>query len=130
MPSHNIGQVLQTIDLMPMQSVTATGNETGVDVTQFTGEIAVMLASKATAGTTPTLDVKLQESDTLGGTYTDIAGAVFTQVTNAGSSAPVLQKIAVKVDSVKNFIRAVRTVGGTSPAFMTTCVAVGIRQIR
>lgn len=130
MPSHNIGQILQTIDLIPMQSVTATGNGTGVDVTQFTGEIAVLLACKATAGTTPTLDVKLQDSDTLGGTYADISGATFTQVTDAGSSAAVLLKIAVKVDSAKNFIRAVRTAGGTSPAFMTTCVAVGLKQVR
>lgn len=126
----NIGTHLQTIDLLPMASVTATGNGTGVDVSQFVGSIAVQLAAKATAGTSPTLDVKLQESDD-DSTYTDISGATFTQVTSAGSSAATLEKIAVNVDACKKYIRAVKTIGGTSsPAFMTTCVALGVKQVR
>lgn len=125
----NVGQMLSTIDLLPMQSVTATGNGTGVDVQQFVGEISVLLASKATAGTTPTLDVKLQDSAD-NSTFADIAGAAFTQVTDAGSSAAVLHKITVNVGAVKRYIRAVKTIGGTaSPAFMTTCVGEGVKQV-
>ena len=131
MHEDNIGQMLQTINLIPMQSVTATGNGTGVDVTQFTGDIAVLLSCKAAGGTSPTLDVKLQDSDAVGGTYTDIPGATFTQVTDAGSSAAVLLKITLQVGTVNKFIRAVRTIGGSAtPTFLTACSAVGVQQIR
>lgn len=131
MNDQNIGTHLQTIDLLPQQAVTADGNGTGIDVTQFVGAIAVMLACKAAAGTSPTLDVKLQESDTLGSGYTDIAGATFTQATDAGSSAATLEKIVVNVDSAKKYIRAVADIGGSaSPQFLVTCVAVGVKQVR
>ena len=125
----NVGQMLSTIDLLPMQSVTATGNGTGVDVQQFVGEISVLLASKATAGTTPTLDVTLEDSAD-NSTFAAISGAAFTQVTDAGTSAAVLHKITLKVGGVKRYIRAVKTLGGTSsPAFMTTCIAEGVKQV-
>lgn len=128
MNEFNIAQCLSSINLLPMQSVTATGNGTGVDIQQFVGEISVLLAAKATAGTTPTMDIKLQDSDD-NSTFADISGAAFTQVTDAGSSAAVLHKIRIRADQVKRYIRAVRTVGGTSPAFMTTCVGEGLTQI-
>jgi hypothetical protein len=127
----NLGTHLQTIDLIPMASVTATANGTGVDVQQFVGSIAVMLACKSTAGTTPTLDIKLQSSADNSTGWADISGAAFTQVTDAGTSAATLEKISVNVDACERYIRAVKTIGGTSsPAFMTTCVATGVKQVR
>lgn len=126
----SLGTNLQTIDLLPMQSVTADGNGTGVLVTDFVGGLAVILRAKNTAGSTPTLDIKLQESDD-DSTYTDISGAAFTQVTDAGTLAAVSEKIVVNVEACKKYIRAVIDIGGTSsPAFMTTCVAVGVKQVR
>lgn len=131
MNQQNLGTVLQTIDLLPMQSAGATANGTGVDCQQFVGSIAVALAAKATAGSSPTLDVKLQSSADNSTGWADISGAVFTQVTDAGSSAATLEKIAVNVDACERYIRAVKTVGGTSsPAFDVTCVALGVKQVR
>lgn len=130
MNQNTLGSVLQTINLLPMASVTSTGNGTGVDVTDYVGSLAVILSAKNTAGTTPTLDIKLQESDD-NSTFTDIAGATFTQVTDAGTLAATIEKIEVKVDSAKRYIRAAKTIGGTSsPAFMTSLVAVGVKQYR
>jgi len=121
----NLGTNLQTIDLLPMQSVTI--DRLGTD---FVGGLAVFLRAKNTAGSTPTLDIKLQESDD-DSTYTDISGAAFTQVTDAGTLAAVSEKIVVNVEACKKYIRAVKDIGGTSsPAFMTTCVAVGVKQVR
>lgn len=126
----NIATHLQTINLLPMQSVTGDGNGTGVLVTDYVGSLAVTLTCKNTAGSTPTLDIKLQESDD-DSTYTDITGAVFTQVTDAGTSAATIEKIVVNVDACKKYIRAVKDIGGTSsPAFMTSCVALGVKQVR
>ncbi len=126
----NLGTNLQTIDLLPMQSVTSDGNGTGVDVQQFVGSVAILLSAKATAGTTPTLDIKLQDSAD-NSTFADISGAAFTQVTDASSSAAVLQKISLNVDACARYVRAVKDIGGTSsPAFDVTCVGVGVKQVR
>lgn len=126
----NLGQLLQTVHLLPMQSVTATANGSGVDIRDFVGELAVLLTAKNTAGTTPTLDVTLEHSDD-DSIYAAISGAAFTQVTDAGTLAAVLQKITVRADQVKRYIRPVTTIGGTaSPAFMAACVAVGVKQTR
>lgn len=126
MNQNNIADDLQLLTLAAAAAVTATGNGTGVDVTSFVGQVAVVLTSAAGTGTTPTLDVKLQQSDTLSGTYTDISGATFSQVVAAAS----VQKISLNVDSVKPFIRIVDTVGGTTPSF-TRCVSLlGLKQNR
>lgn len=129
MNEQNIGQLLQTINLLPMQAVTATGNGTGVDVREFVGEIALYLAAKNTAGTTPTLDVTIEESDD-NSTYAAVAGAAFTQVTDAGTLAAVLHKLTLDVGSRKRYLRAVKTVSGDSAAFDAACIAVGVKQVR
>lgn len=126
MNQNNIAQSLQLATLIAPAAVTATANQTGVDISTYVGELAVILTSAAGTGTTPTLDVKLQESDAVGGTYTDISGAAFTQVTTAAS----VQKINVQVDGLKQFVRVVDTVSGTSPSFTRGVALVGLKQNR
>lgn len=94
---------------------TATANGTAVD-TQGYNSLACTLEVGAVSGTSPTLDVKLQESDTSGGTYTDISGATFTQVTAANSSQ-VIRLDGLNTGSRKRFIRAAATIAGTTPSF-------------
>ena len=130
MNENNLGNILNQGMLLPMQSVTATGNGTGVDVQAYVGQVAVVLAAKCTAGTNPTLDVKLQDSAD-NSTFADITGATFTQVTNADTSAAVSEKITININSAARYVRAVATIGGTSsPAFMTACAFVGVKQNR
>jgi hypothetical protein len=62
--------------------------------------------------TTPTLDVKIQESDD-NTTFTDIVGATFVQVTASNN----LQAIVFLRS--KRYCRAVATIAGTTPSF--TC---------
>lgn len=130
MLDQHLGAVTSTIDLIPMADITASGNATGVDCTDFVGSVAVILKCKNVAGTTPTLDIKLQDSlDNI--TYADITGAVFTQVTDAGTKAATLEKISVNLDSARKYIRAVKTIGGTSsPEFLVSCTALGVKQYR
>ena len=126
MIAQNLGQLLNLIPLHPTAVRTATATGTGIDITDYVGELAVILDSAAGTGTAPTLDVKLQDSDAVGGTYADIAGATFTQVITAAGA----QKIAVKVDAINKFIRAVGTIGGTGPSFAFSVKAVGVKQVR
>lgn len=126
-----IGQVLSTINLIPMSDITTTTTGTGVDCQQFDGEAAFILCAKNVAGTTPTLNVKLQTSANNSSGWGDITGATFTQVTGANTKAAVMQKIAVKLGDCDRYVRAVATVAGTdSPEFLISLVGLGVTQIR
>lgn len=110
----------------PTAARTATGNGTAVDVQAYDGDLIFILDSAAAgAGTNPTLDIKLQSSDTQGGTYTDISGATFAQVTSTASQ----QTITVSKDENRRWFRIVYTIGGTaSPSFTFSVNAVGVKK--
>lgn len=97
--------------------VTATANGTGID-TQGFYDGAVVLEVGTVSGTTPTLDVKLQESDD-NSTFVDIAGATFTQVTASNSSQ--IKRIRELNLARKRYVRALATIAGTTPSFDFSC---------
>ena len=128
MTDQTLGSQLQTLALIPMADITASGNGTGIDITDFVGLAAITLSAKNVAGTLPTLIVKLQDSAD-NSTFADIAGAVFTTVTEAGTKAATLEKITLNLDSARTYIRAVKTIGGSaSPEFLLSCTGHGVKQ--
>lgn len=94
------------------KSYTATANGTAVDCSGY-DEATWLINAGTFGGTSPTADLKIQESATSGGTYTDITGAAFTQITTSNDVAVYLGRC--RVSPSKPFQRAVITVGGTSP---------------
>lgn len=102
--------------LFTIRPVTATATTTGSAVdTKGYNSAAVILEVGTVSGTTPTLDVKLQECATSGGTYTDVPGAVFTQVIATGSSQILrIEDLGV---TRKRYLKAVGTIAGTTPSF-------------
>lgn len=126
MSQRNGADHFQLLALAAAAAVTVTGNVAGVDITSYVGKAMLVLTSSAGVGTAPTLNVKVQESDTLGGTYTDIAGAAFAQVT----AAAVAQKLVIDVDVSRPFIRVVDTLGGTAPSFTRGVNLLALRQER
>lgn len=120
---HNLGSKSYLGTLLACDARTASANGTGFDLEGSNGaegEAIIILASDAaSAGTNPTLDVKLQESSD-NSTFTDISGATFTQVTDAQA----LEKISINTNDVKRYLRAVGTIGGTSSPAFTYSVAL------
>lgn len=96
------------------QAATATVTGAGVDTLGY-NDASCTLEVGTVSGTTPTLNVKLQDSATSGGTYADITGATFTQVT-ASDKSQTIRVGGLGIDK-KRFIRAVATIGGTTPSF-------------
>lgn len=121
-----INQATHT-EVLPAVRVTATGNGSAVDLNALAGDIAYTLMSSAGGGTSPTLDVKLQDSADGSTGWADISGATFTQVTDAADSH---ETIVVDSDAHKRHVRAVKTVSGTSPTFDCGVTAVGFAKIR
>lgn len=107
------------------RSGAGTNNGTGQDVSQYEGIGLVVLDGIIESGTTPTIDVKLQESDTVGGTYTDIPGAVFAQRTAA---AAFNDSLKLNLDGTKKFVRAVDVQGGTSPVATVGVVLIANKK--
>lgn len=111
----SVYDAVKSLFLARPQTATTTVTGTGIDTMGY-NDAMITLEVGTVSGTAPTLDGKIQESDTLGGTYTDITGAVFTQVTASNNT----QKIRVGglgVGGRKRFIRYVGTIGGTTPSF-------------
>ncbi len=90
---------------------TATANGAAVDLVSSDGPCFALMEYGAVSGTSPASDVKVQESDTSGGTFTDIPGAVFPQV----AAANKFQIINFK--RTKRFCRLVIVIAGTTPSF-------------
>ena len=89
---------------------TTTANGTGVDLANGTESTNAVLNVGTVTGTTPTLNVKMQESDD-NTTFLDIAGATFTQVT-ATTARQVIRFLRGK-----RYCRCVATIAGTTPSF-------------
>jgi|DEB0MinimDraft_12_1074336.scaffolds.fasta_scaffold160917_2 hypothetical protein len=112
------------VQLIPCQNATSTVTGTGVDVSGYTDAMQVVLASSVFGGTTPTCNVKIQDSAD-NSAWSDVTGATFTEVTDA---ADLTQMITLKVNETAKYIRAVATLAGTSPDGNIAVVALGQRQ--
>lgn len=89
---------------------TKTGS--AVDLQDYEGDIALSLDAEA-GGSGITYAVKLTESDTSGGTYTDVSGAAFTTTT---ANTALVEQLVVNSDETKRFIKCVVTVAGGTGA--------------
>jgi len=92
-------------------SRTATASGGAVDLVDAEGNCFAILNVGTVTGTSPTLDVKIQECATSGGTYTDITGATFTQITASSKS------LIINFKRAQRFVRAFATIAGTTPVF-------------
>ena len=117
---------LARVSLLGADSRTATANGTGVDVSGYTREAIFILDCEAGSGTSPTNDVKIQDSDD-NSTFADVSGLTFTQVTDAAASH---QKISTPADGLRKYVRAVSTLGGTSPVFVSAVVGVFRQRVQ
>lgn len=96
-------------------SASANAQGSSVDLSSNIGNIvsATLVVGNA-AGTTPTLDVFLQESTDGSNNWTTLSGSAFTQVTTSNQ----VQVLGVK--PTKRYVRSSGTTGGTNPVFETT----------
>lgn len=96
------------------ETVTASGNGAGFYVGAGRRMDSIATIGGPVTGTSPTLDMKYQESDTLGGSYTDIPGGAHAQKTAADTGLPG----RITFRTTKDYIRAVKTIGGSAtPTF-------------
>jgi hypothetical protein len=120
----NLGDKTILLSLLPNDVVTTTGLGSAVDLEDYEGEMAVVLDAEA-GGASITYAVKLQESDTSGGTYTDVTGGAFT-TTDANTA--LVEKISVNTNDMKRFVKLSITVAGGTGAGAVSVVALASKK--
>lgn len=112
---------------LSLVSATRTGNANGVGVdlnNGLAGEVHASMHITTNAGDDTTIDVKLQEADTLNGDYTDISGATFSQV---GGDAVGTYHMSSQARA-KRYVRAVLTQAGTSDSTVLSVEVLARKQ--
>ena len=105
-------------------AVTSTATSSAIDLLEYDGDVLLVLDCAAGTGTSPTLDVKITNSDASSGTYTDLSGATFTQVVDAAS----MQTLVINKDSAERYIKIVQTITGSSPSFTFSINLIGVKK--
>lgn len=107
----DLQQTIENKQSLVAATRTATANGTGVDALDHEQELFAVLDVGTVSGTSPTLDVSIEESDD----NTSFAALAvvnnFAQVT-AGNNAQTR-----RVQRAKRYVRAVATIAGSSPSF-------------
>jgi hypothetical protein len=107
---------------------------TAVDIDDLQGNLLVVLDAEAGTGTSPTLDLAIQHREDSDDDWANVPAAAlydpdtgdadtFDQVTDAAAST---QQLALKRERLKAQLRAVLTIGGTTPDFVCAVYLVGM----
>jgi len=124
MTIQNLGSGTEVLSLLANDVVTATGTGSAVDLVDYEGDLAVVLDAEAGGGSV-TYAVKLTESDTSGGSYTDVSGGAFT---TTGANTALVEKISVNTNGMKRYIKVSVTVAGGTGAGAVSVLALGSKK--
>jgi hypothetical protein len=116
-------EAYSTFTVLKPTSVATNNNTAGVDLGIIDGDALFILNAVASGDAAQTIKVKIQEADTLNGTYTDVPGGAFATLGNAD----VQQKIAIPREELKPFFRLAFTDRASYTAIVS-CVAIGSRR--
>jgi len=119
----NTRRTLSVLSFAPNDVVTATGNETGVDLLEFEGDITLILDAEA-GGSGITYAVKVQDSAD-NSSFADVTDAAFTTTT---ANTALVETLTVNTDEIKRYARAVITVAGGTGAGAVSVTALGRKK--
>jgi phenylalanyl-tRNA synthetase beta subunit len=114
---------MTVLSFAPNDVVTATGNETGVDLLDYEGDITLILDAEA-GGSGITYAVKVQDSSD-NSTFADVSGAAFTTTT---ANTALVESLTVNTDEIKRYARVVITVAGGTGAGAVSVVGLGRKK--
>jgi hypothetical protein len=120
-------QKTTTSELLAPARQTSTATSAAFDLTDYEGQVRITATWSAGGGTSPTLNGKIQSATTSGGSYADVSGATFTQVTDGADST---ESILVDTRVANGFIKYVGTIAGTSPTFDGGVVITGEKKVK
>jgi hypothetical protein len=113
---------LQHFTLLATTTITGTGDQTGVDLLEYDGDIQVILSGTA-AGSGADLTFRLEESaDNV--TYTAVTGGGFTAIGNTAAK----QVKTLNRDELKRYVRLSCTAETGTASSAVTCFGYGLKK--
>lgn len=119
----NLRRTYTVLSFAPNDVVTASSNETGVDLQDYEGDITLILDAEA-GGASITYAVKVQDSSD-NSTFTDVSGAAFTTTT---ANTALVESLVVNTDEINRYARVVITVAGGTGAGAVSVTALGQKK--
>lgn len=113
---------LQHFTLLATTTITATGNQTGVDLQGFEGDVQIILAGTA-AGADAALTFRIEESAD-NSTFTAATGGTFTAIGNAASK----QVITLNSNDLMRYVRLSCTAETGTASSAVTCFGYGLKK--
>jgi hypothetical protein len=113
---------LQHFTLLATTTITATGNQTGVDLAGYEGDVQIILSGTA-AGAGADLTFRIEESDD-NTTFTAATGGGFTAIGNAAAK----QVITLNSNDLKRYIRLSCTAETGTASSSVTCFGYGLKK--
>lgn len=110
---------LQVFNIRTPATLSTNNDTTGVNLSAIDGDALFILnAGTSSAGT---IDAKIQHSLTVDGTYNDVTGGAFAQLTATAG----VQKVAIPREELRGFFRISFSGLAASYSAPVSCVAVG-----
>lgn len=110
---------LQVFNIRTPATLSTNNDTTGVNLSAIDGDALFILnAGTSSAGT---IDAKIQHSLTVDGTYNDVTGGAFAQLTATAG----VQKVAIPREELRGFFRISFSGLASSYSAPVSCVAVG-----
>jgi hypothetical protein len=113
---------LQHFTLLATTTITGTGNQTGVDLAGYEGDVQIILSGTA-AGSGADLTFRIEESAD-NSTFTAATGGGFTAIGNAAAK----QVITLNSNDLKRYIRLSCTAETGTASSAVTCFGYGLKK--
>lgn len=123
MPVRLTSTILQPA-IFPVQEVTFVGETNGpsVEVANLNDMGKIVLMAESVSGAGRTLDARIQDAVATGGPFADAIPAVaFAQIGLTDDE----EAINIYLDGLREFMRIVITLAGTSPVYRIGCILLG-----
>jgi hypothetical protein len=113
---------LQHFTLLATTTITATGDQTGVDLAGYEGDVQIILSGTA-AGADASLTFRIEESAD-NSTFTAATGGGFTAIGNAAAK----EVITLNSNDLKRYIRLSCTAETGTASSAVTCFGFGLKK--
>jgi hypothetical protein len=113
---------LQHFTLLATTTITATGDQTGVDLAGYEGDVQIILSGTA-AGAGASLTFRIEESAD-NSTFTAATGGGFTAIGNAAAK----EVITLNSNDLKRYIRLSCTAETGTASSAVTCLGFGLKK--
>jgi hypothetical protein len=113
---------LQHFTLLATTTITGTGDQTGVDIKDYEGDVQIILSGTA-AGASADLTFRVEESSD-NSTFTAVTGGTFTAIGNAAAK----EVKTFNSNDLKRYIRLSCTAETGTASSAVTCFGFGLKK--